>query len=142
MSQTTRSGPVILRLDHLVLTCEDVSATVAFYERVMGFAGVETGRRWALRFGQQMINLHQKDREAEPHAMTATPGSGDLCFVTAASLEQWLEHLLIEGVVIVEGPVARLGALGPMQSVYLRDPDGNLVEISRYDQADAVQAQR
>ena len=120
-------------MDHLVLTCEDVAATVSFYERVMGFAGVETTGRWALRFGQQTINLHQKGREIEPHALKPTPGSGDLCFLTEAPLEQWLEHLLLEGVVIVEGPVARPGAMGPMQSVYVRDPDGNLVEIARYD---------
>ena len=133
MSETRSSAPEIVRLDHLVLTCEDVAATVAFYERVMGFAGIETGGRWALRFGQQKINLHHKGREVEPHALKPTPGAGDLCLITEAPLEQWLEHLLLEGVVIVEGPVARSGALGPMQSVYVRDPDGNLVEIARYD---------
>ena len=135
MGETRSSAPEI-RLDHLVLTCEDVAATVAFYDRVLGFAGVETGGRWVLRFGQQKINLHQKGREIEPHALRPTPGSGDLCFLTEAPLEQWLEHLLLEGVVIVEGPVARSGALGPMQSVYVRDPDGNLIEISRYDNPD------
>ena len=137
MSETKLNGPEIVRLDHLVLTCEDVAATVMFYERVMGFRGVETGGRWALRFGRQKINLHQKGREIEPHAMKPVPGSGDLCFVTEAPLEQWLEHLLLEGVVIAEGPVPRSGALGPMRSVYVRDPDGNLIEIARYDgQAD------
>ena len=126
------AAPAIVRLDHLVLTCEDAAATVSFYERVMGFTGVETGGRWALRFGQQTIHLHQRGREMEPHAMEPTPGSGDLCFLTEAPLEQWLEHLLLEGVVIAEGPVARAGAMGPMQSVYVRDPDGNLIEIARY----------
>ena len=133
MNETIASGPTVLRLDHLVLTCDDVATTVAFYQRIMRFEGVETDGRWSLRFGQQKINLHQKGREIEPHALRATTGSGDLCFVTQAPLDQWLEHLLIEGVVIVEGPIAQAGALGPMQSVYLRDPDGNLVEISRYD---------
>ena len=131
--------PSVCRLDHLVLTCDDVAATVAFYERVMGFTGVETSGRWALRFGQQKINLQQRGRELEPHAIKPTPGSGDLCFVTNAPLEQWLEHLLLEGVVIVDGPVARLGALGPIKSVYVRDPDGTLIEISQYDEADTSQ---
>ena len=126
--------PEVIRLDHLVLTCDDVTATVDWYKRVLGFEARETSGRWALRFGQQTINLHQKGREIEPHALRPTSGSGDLCFITEAPIDQWLEHLLIEGVVIVDGPLARSGSLGPMQSVYLRDPDGNLVEISRYDQ--------
>ncbi len=134
MGPVSNEAPAIERLDHLVLTCDDVATTVAFYERVLGFVGLEASGRWTLRFGQQKINLHQREREAEPHAMKPTPGSGDLCFVTEAPLEQWLEHLLVEGVVIVEGPIARPGALGPMQSVYLRDPDGNLIEIARYDE--------
>ncbi len=137
MNEITRSGPTLLRLDHLVLTCDDVAATIAFYKRVLGFATIQEGHRWALRLREQTIHLHQKGRELEPHAMEATPGSGDLCFVTEAPLEQWLEHLLLEGVVIVEGPVARSGALGPMQSVYFRDPDGTLLEIARYDHTDA-----
>lgn len=131
MSEMSELG--IDRLDHVVLTCEDVPATVAFYQRVMGFRAVETAGRWSMHVGQQMINLHQRGREAEPHAIRPTPGSGDLCFVTRAPLEQWLEHLLLEGVVIAEGPVARMGALGPMQSVYVRDPGGTLLEIARYD---------
>ena len=127
--------PSILRIDHLVLTCEDVTATVEWYRRVLGFEAKEAEGRWSLHFGQQKINLHQKGRELEPHALKPTPGSGDLCFLTDASSEEWLEHLLVEGVVIVEGPIARVGALGPMESVYVRDPDGTLVEISRYDAA-------
>ena len=130
---TQGSAPPIERLDHLVLTCADLAATAAWYERVMGFQAVEKTGRWALRFGEQKINLHQRGREIEPHALKPAPGSGDLCFVTVATLEEWLEHLLVQGVVIVEGPVAREGALGPMQSVYVRDPDGSLVEIARYD---------
>ncbi len=138
MKETNVTAPTILRLDHLVLTCEDVAATVDWYTRVLGCASEETSGRWALRFSQQKLNLHQKGREIEPHALKPTPGSGDLCFITRTPLDQWLEHLLIEGVVIVEGPVARSGALGPMQSIYVRDPDGNLVEVSRYDQPDEV----
>ena len=133
MSEASQKAPSILRQDHLVLTCDDVAATVEWYRRVLGFEATETTGRWALRFGEQKINLHQKGREIEPHALKPTPGSGDLCFVSEASAEQWLEHLLVEGVVIVEGPVARSGALGSMQSVYVRDPDGTLIEISRYD---------
>ena len=103
----------------------------------MGFDAADASGRWSLRFGQQKINLHQKGQEIEPHAPRLTPGSGDLCFITEAPLEQWIEHLLLEGVVIAEGPAARAGALGPMQSVYVRDPDGNLIEVSRYDQTGA-----
>ncbi len=137
MNDTTATAPTILRLDHLVLTCDDVATTVGFYTRVMSFDAAEASGRWSLHFGKQKINLHQKGREIEPHALKPTPGSADLCFITEAPLEQWLEHLLLEGVVIAEGPVARTGALGPMHSVYLRDPDGNLIEISRYDWTDA-----
>ena len=133
MSEIMDTAPMITRLDHLVLTCDDIATTVAFYQRVMGFEGVQTDDRWALRFGHQEINLHQKGREIEPHALRATAGSADLCFITQAPLQQWMEHLLVEGVVIVEGPVTRSGALGSIQSVYLRDPDGNLLEVSRYD---------
>ena len=125
----------IERMDHLVLTCADVELTVEFYRRVLGFEACEAKGRWALRFGQQKINLRQKGREIEPHAMTPTEGSGDLCFVSEDSTDEWMEHLLKQGVVIVEGPVAREGALGPTQSVYFRDPDGNLVEVSHYDAA-------
>ena len=132
MIGASQKTPLILRLDHLVLTCEDVAATAAWYRRVMGFEVMEVAGRWAVRFGQQKINLHQKGREIEPHALKPTPGSGDLCFVSDATLEEWLEHLLVEGVVIVEGPVPRSGALGPMRSVYIRDPDGTLLEISQY----------
>ena len=132
MSEAVSVAPAIARLDHLVLTCEDVPGTATFYQRVLGFTPVEKSGRWVLQFGEQKIALHQKGREAEPHALRPTAGSGDLCFLTEAPLEQWLEHLLIEGVVIVEGPVRRSGALGPLQSVYLRDPDGNLIEVARY----------
>jgi catechol 2,3-dioxygenase-like lactoylglutathione lyase family enzyme len=121
------------RLDHLVLTVADVAETCAFYERVLGMETVTFGAgRKALAFGQQKINLHQAGKEFEPKAANPTPGSGDLCFIASTPLEAVIEHLKGEGIAIVEGPVPRTGATGPMQSVYFRDPDGNLVEVSNY----------
>jgi catechol 2,3-dioxygenase-like lactoylglutathione lyase family enzyme len=90
------------------------------------------GGRRALHFGQQKINLHQAGREFEPKASRPTPGSADLCFVTTTPVEEVAAHLAAQGVAVEEGPVERTGALGPMRSVYLRDPDGNLLEISAY----------
>ena len=121
------------RLDHLVLTVRDIEATCEFYTRVLGMT-VETfgqGRK-ALRFGRQKINLHQLGREFEPKAWQPTPGSGDLCFITSVLLERVIDHLKSCEVEIVEGPVARAGATGPILSVYFRDPDGNLLEIANY----------
>jgi catechol 2,3-dioxygenase-like lactoylglutathione lyase family enzyme len=123
----------IERLDHLVLTVADVERTVGFYTRVLGMTA-ETfgGGRRALHVGQQKINLHQAGREFEPKASRPTPGSADLCFVTSTPVEEVAAHLAAQGVAVEEGPVERTGALGPMRSVYLRDPDGNLLEISTY----------
>jgi catechol 2,3-dioxygenase-like lactoylglutathione lyase family enzyme len=121
------------RLDHLVLTVADVDRTVAFYTVVLGMREETFGAgRRAVSFGRQKINLHQAGREFEPKAERPTPGSADLCFITDASLEAVQRHLAELEVSIEEGPVARTGALGPIQSVYIRDPDGNLVEISTY----------
>jgi catechol 2,3-dioxygenase-like lactoylglutathione lyase family enzyme len=121
------------RLDHLVLTVADIEATAAFYERVLGMTRVSFGDgRTALRFGRQKINLHPAGREFEPKARHPTPGSGDLCFITEAPIEALIVHLEARGVAIEEGPVARTGATGPIDSVYFRDPDGNLVEVGRY----------
>lgn len=122
-------------LDHLVLTVRDIDATVAFYERVLGmkavqFTPADGSRRVALGFGRQKINLHQQGREFEPKAQTPMPGSADLCFLTARPLEDVIAHLKACDVAIAEGPVRRTGATGPILSVYLRDPDGNLLEIS------------
>ena len=121
------------RLDHLVLTVADVTKTCEFYERVLGMETVTfgTGRK-ALTFGQQKINLHQSGKEFEPKAVRPTPGSGDLCFIASTPLPEVIQHLKGERIDIVEGPVARTGATGPMQSVYFRDPDGNLIEVSNY----------
>ena len=123
----------IERLDHLVLTVADIAKTCEFYEKVLGMETVTFGGgRKALCFGQQKINLHQAAKEFEPKAAKPTPGSGDLCFIASTPLAQVIDHLKEEGIAIEEGPVARTGATGPMQSVYFRDPDGNLIEVSNY----------
>jgi catechol 2,3-dioxygenase-like lactoylglutathione lyase family enzyme len=121
------------RIDHVVLTAHDVDRTIEFYSRVLGMEPVSfaAGRR-GLAFGRQKINLHQAGREFEPKALTPTPGSLDLCFITETPLAEVVAHLKAEGVAIAQGPVEKTGALGPMMSVYFRDPDGNLVEVSNY----------
>jgi catechol 2,3-dioxygenase-like lactoylglutathione lyase family enzyme len=120
-------------LDHLVLTVRSIEATCEFYERVLGMQSVTFGNgRKALQFGRQKINLHQAGREFEPKAARPTPGSGDLCFITSIPLEQVIAHLHACNVAIIEGPVSKIGAMGPILSVYVRDPDGNLIEISNY----------
>lgn len=121
------------RIDHFVLTVRDVEATCDFYSRVLGMEveEFEDGRR-ALQFGRQKINLHQSGAEFEPKAGKPTPGSGDFCLVTDVPLERVVEHLASCGVELIEGPVERIGAMGSMESVYFRDPDGNLVEVSNY----------
>lgn len=122
------------RIDHLVLTAWDIDRTVDFYQRVLGMEPVTfAGGRRGLAFGRQKINLHQAGREFEPKALKPAPGTVDLCLVSTTPLAEAIEHLKACGVAIVEGPVARTGALGPMRSVYLRDPDGNLIEISNYE---------
>lgn len=124
----------IERLDHLVLTVADVAATCAFYERVLGMEAVTFGPgRKALVFGEQKINLHPAGREFEPKAMRPTPGSADLCLIAATPLETVAAHLAACDVGIEEGPVARTGAVGPITSLYFRDPDGNLIEVATYD---------
>lgn len=119
-------------LDHLVLTVVDIESTCAFYRRVLGMDVVAfgNGERVALAFGAQKINLHAAGREFEPKADKPTPGSADLCFITAVPLADVVAHLNAEAVPIVEGPVRRTGAAGPILSVYFRDPDRNLIEIS------------
>jgi catechol 2,3-dioxygenase-like lactoylglutathione lyase family enzyme len=125
--------PLVSGLDHLVLTVADVEASVAFYERVLGMRPVTFGGgRRALSFGAGKINLHEAGRELLPHAARPTPGSADLCLVTPHPQTRVLEHLAACGVPVESGPVPRTGALGPFTSTYVRDPDGNLVEISTY----------
>ncbi|MFQ6018741.1 MAG: VOC family protein [Kiloniellaceae bacterium] len=129
----TGRGIVLDRLDHLVLTVRDVEATSAFYEKVLGMRRVEFGAgRIALHFGRQKINLHPHPSPIEPRAAAPGPGTADLCFVAATPLDAVVAHLAACGVEVVAGPVTRGGAEGPMNSVYLRDPDGNLVEVSNY----------
>lgn len=123
------------RLDHLVLTVADIEMTIAFYTRVLGMRAETFEGRHALHFGRQKINLHEAGREFEPKARHPTPGSGDLCFIADGTLEAVVAHLEACHIAIEEGPVARTGALGHMRSIYLRDPDRNLVEIAVYEAA-------
>jgi len=122
---------VIASLDHLVLTVADIDATVAFYCDGLGMELVRFGGgRLALSFGSQKINLHRAGHEFEPKAAHPTPGSGDLCFLLDVPLERAQARLAEAGIEIEEGPVDRTGATGPIRSLYLRDPDGNLIEVS------------
>ncbi|MBA1272688.1 VOC family protein [Stutzerimonas azotifigens] len=122
----------ISHLDHMVLTVDDLEATIDFYTRVLGMQAVTFGEgRKALAFGQQKINLHQAAREFEPKAERPMPGSADLCFIVATPLEEVIANLERQGVALVEGPVQRTGATGPIRSVYVRDPDQNLIELSQ-----------
>ena len=123
----------IARLDHLVLTVVDIGRTCDFYTRVLGMEVVPFGAgRTALRFGQQKINLHPADDIPGLVADRPTPGSGDLCFIAETPLAEVVEHLGRCGVAIIAGPGPRAGAIGTIQSVYFRDPDQNLIEVSNY----------
>lgn len=118
-------------LDHLVLTVTDIDASVSFYSKVLGMHAVTFGGgRKALSFGVQKINLHQHGKEFEPKANHPSPGSADLCFLTSIPLTEVMSHLATCGVPVIEGPVQRTGATGPILSVYFRDPDMNLIEVS------------
>ena len=123
-------------LDHLVLTVKSIDASVEFYQAI----GMEprsfdagTERRWALHFGRQKINLHAADAPFKPNAAKATPGSADLCFLTDTPISEWIEYLKECEIKVHEGPVARTGAQGDLTSIYVRDPDGNLIEISNLE---------
>jgi len=134
LPQARQGIPIrIDRIDHIVLTAFDVDRTIDFYSRVMGMEPITfAGGRRGLAFGRQKINLHQAGREYEPKALKPVPGSLDLCFIAETPLADVIAQLKANGVVIVDGPVQKTGALGPMMSVYFRDPDGNLVEVSNY----------
>jgi catechol 2,3-dioxygenase-like lactoylglutathione lyase family enzyme len=122
---------MIDHLDHLVLTTVDEQACVHFYVDLLGMQLETFGNgRKAFRFGRQKINLHVKGREFEPKAHTPVPGALDLCFIAGVPLDEAIETLRSKGVEIIEGPVLRTGAVGPIRSIYLRDPDLNLIEIS------------
>ncbi|OHX11075.1 glyoxalase [Chromobacterium amazonense] len=121
---------MISHLDHIVLTVRDIEASVTFYQRALKLEAVSFGNgRRALRFGNQKINLQTLGQETRNHAVI---GSGDLCLITDLPLTEVMAHLKQEGVAIVEGPVTRSGAMGPITSVYFNDPDGNLIEVGTY----------
>ena len=123
----------IHRIDHLVLTVKDIERTCAFYESVLGFEVVTFGQgRKALQFGRQKLNLHQQGKEFEPKAAAPTPGAIDLCFITDTPIDKVRRELEEKHVPIEQGPVERTGAVGRLLSIYLRDPDGNLIEIANY----------
>ncbi|MEO1602742.1 MAG: VOC family protein [Pseudomonadota bacterium] len=125
------SSDLIQSLDHLVLTVADIDRTVAFYRDHLGMREVEFGEgRRALAFGSQKINLHQAGREFEPKAERPTPGSADLCFLVSTPVADLAARLEAAGVPVIDGPVPRTGATGPLSSIYLRDPDDNLIELS------------
>jgi catechol 2,3-dioxygenase-like lactoylglutathione lyase family enzyme len=125
------------RLDHIVLTVNDIEETTRFYERALGFEreffhGPDGQPRYALRFGKQKINLQDRSTDTPTKAIAPTFGAGDFCLIAAVPLDQVLAHLQAQNIAIVVGPVSRRGALGPLRSVYFRDPDGNLVEVAEY----------
>ncbi|ESO94488.1 hypothetical protein LOTGIDRAFT_118369, partial [Lottia gigantea] len=127
------SGFKISRLDHFVITVKDVNKTVEFYTKVLGMDVITfKGDRKALTFGQQKINIHEQGKEFEPKSFIPTPGSADVCFITETKLDDFIKHLKVCDVPILEGPVERTGAIGPILSVYFRDPDNNLLEVSNY----------
>lgn len=120
-------------IDHLVLTVQDIETTASFYASVLGMEIVTFGSgRKALSFGTQKINLHQHKKEFEPKAQHPTPGSADLCFITSVPLHEVVAQLIACHVTVIDGPVQRTGAVGSILSVYFRDPDMNLIEVSNY----------
>ncbi|QCO00448.1 VOC family protein (plasmid) [Azospirillum argentinense] len=122
-----------LRIDHIVLTVSSISVACDFYSRVLGMEVITFGEgRKALTFGSQKINLHEAGQEFEPKAARPTPGAIDLCFIVEPGIAEVITHLNAQGVEVEEGPVLRTGATGPIRSVYFRDPDGNLIEVSEY----------
>ena len=123
----------ITHIDHLVITVKDINKTIRFYESVLGMEKEMFGEgRVSLKFGNQKINVHQKGKEFEPRAKIPTPGSADLCFITDTEISQTIEHIKSKGIEIIEGPVERTGAEGPILSIYFRDPDSNLIEVAYY----------
>ena len=123
---------MINSLDHLVLTVANIGVTVDFYTEVLGMELVTVGGRKALAYGEQLIKLQQRGHEVKPGALHPTCGAGDFCFLTSTPLDEVVSHLNEQKVHIEEGPVESNGAMGKMRSVYIRDPDKNLIEISSY----------
>jgi catechol 2,3-dioxygenase-like lactoylglutathione lyase family enzyme len=125
------AGVRVLRIDHVVLTVSDVDRSIAFYERALGMRGVTFGEgRRALAFGDQKLNLHQAGHEFEPKARTPVPGSADLCFTTDVPLDEVIRTLADMDVALEHGPVDKIGARTRLRSIYVRDPDGNLIEVA------------
>ena len=123
----------ISHLDHLVLTVADIATRCQFYQSALNFEVITFAEnRKALRFGTQKINLHQVGKEFEPKALHPTAGSADLCFIAETPIDEVMAHLQNRNINIIEGPIQRTGAMGKILSVYLRDPDQNLIEISNY----------
>jgi catechol 2,3-dioxygenase-like lactoylglutathione lyase family enzyme len=123
----------VQRIDHIVMTVHNIDAACDFYSRVLGMEIITfRGNRKALQFGSQKINLHEYGKEFEPKALSPAPGALDLCFITDMLLEQVLQHMQSHGIEIIEGPVQRTGVAGAILPVYVRDIDGNLIEISNY----------
>ena len=123
----------VVSLDHLVITVQDIPRAVKFYVEILGMTEVTFGdNRKALSYGQQKINLHKFGEEFEPKAAAPLPGSADLCFIIDVELEEFIEHLNENNIEILKGPIPRTGALGAINSVYIRDPDQNLIELSTY----------
>jgi len=127
--------PVVTALDHLVLTTRDLDLCISFYVSILGmevrsFEATDATTRYAIYFGAQKINLHLAGAEYKPHATHPMFGSADLCFLSDTPLTAWLDHLQKQDIDLLDGPVKRSGATGPIQSLYIRDPDGNLIEIS------------
>lgn len=123
----------IKSLDHLVLTVKDIAKTVEFYTTVLGMQKeIFKQNRVALKFGSQKINLHQLGAEFEPKAYNVKEGSADLCFITQTSVTDFKAYIESLGVKVIEGPIKRTGAMGEINSIYVRDPDGNLIEIANY----------
>ena len=121
----------VVQLEHIVLTVSDTARTVSFYTEVLGMQARTFGEgRTALHFGDQKLNLHPADRVLDPNVRHATPGSADVCFIVDEPLENWMRHLGRHNVPIILGPVTRSGARGELRSIYLYDPDENLVELS------------
>lgn len=126
----------ISRIDHIVLTVKSIDMTTEFYERALGMEVVTFGEgRKALSFGEQKFNLHEAGKEFEPKANKPTPGSIDICLITETAINEVIDELRLAGVSLIEGPVRRTGASGSIMSIYFRDPDLNLIEVSNYIQA-------
>jgi len=124
---------LISNIDHLVITVHDIEKTCSFYKMVMGLETISfADGRMAIKVGDQKINLHKAGEELSPCAKYPTPGSADLCFITPTSISDYLHHLKNSGIDLEAGPVKRCGVYGEMDSVYFRDPDGNLLEVSHY----------